>query len=41
MREALEHQKEIRDAIKEKEYEKAQKLIDKMINRTQQNIEDA
>lgn len=40
LRESLDHQKEIKEAIEDKDYSKAAKLIEKMIQRTQQNIED-
>ena len=40
LREQLENQKELEKAIKEKDYEKAEELIAKMIDRTQKGIED-
>lgn len=40
LRESLEHQKEIEKAIKDKDFEKAKELIEKMIDRTQKGIED-
>ncbi len=40
LREQLEHQKELEKAIKEKDLEKAEELIRKMIERTQKGIED-
>ncbi len=40
LREQLENQKELEKAIKEKDYEKAEALIAKMIDRTQKGIED-
>ncbi len=40
LREQLENQKELEKAIKEKDYEKAEELIGKMIDRTQKGIED-
>lgn len=40
LREQLENQKELEKAIKEKDYEKAEELITKMIDRTQKGIED-
>ena len=40
LREQLENQKELEKAIKEKNLEKAEELIEKMIDRTQKGIED-
>lgn len=40
LREQLVVQKQIHDALKNQEYEKAEKLMEEMIERTQQNIED-
>lgn len=40
LREQLENQKELQKAIKEKDLEKAELLIAKMIDRTQKGIED-
>lgn len=40
LREQLENQKELEKAIKEKNLEKAEELIKKMIDRTQKGIED-
>ncbi len=40
LREQLENQKELEKAIKEKDYEKSEELIAKMIDRTQKGIED-
>jgi len=40
LREQLENQKELEKAIKEKDFEKAEELIAKMIDRTQKGIED-
>ena len=40
LREQLENQKELEKAIKEKDFEKATELIEKMIDRTQKGIED-
>lgn len=40
LREQLVLQKQIDNALKNQEYEKAKKLIAEMIERTQQNIED-
>ena len=39
LREQLENQKELEKAIKEKDYEKAEELIAKMIDRTQKGID--
>lgn len=36
----MENQKELEKAIKEKDYEKAEELIAKMIDRMQKEIED-
>ena len=41
LREALEHQKEIEEALEKDDLNKAKELVKKMIQRTQQNIEDA
>ncbi|MBO6148397.1 MAG: hypothetical protein J6O55_03570 [Lachnospiraceae bacterium] len=40
LREQLEHQKEIEEAMERGDYEKAKGLMIKMIERTQQGIED-
>lgn len=40
LREQLENQKELEKAIKEKDLDKAEELIAKMIDRTQKGIED-
>ena len=40
LREQLEHQKEVKQAILEEDLEKAKVLIDRMIERTQKGIED-
>lgn len=40
LREQLENQKELEKAIKEKDFEKSEELIAKMIDRTQKGIED-
>ncbi len=40
LREQLENEKELEKAINEKDYEKAEELIAKMIDRTQKGIED-
>ncbi len=40
LRESLEHQKELEKAIQNKDFEKAEELIKKMIDRTQKGIED-
>lgn len=40
LREQLENQKELEKAIKEKDLEKAEELVAKMIDRTQKGIED-
>lgn len=40
LREQLEHQKEIEEALKRGDIEKAKELLEKMIERTQKGIED-
>lgn len=40
LRAELKNQKEIEEALDHKDYEKAEKLVKEMVQRTQQNIED-